>query len=119
MTDQNSNKQFTQQDYRIAFMRAVHSTSGAEARWKQHIATGLNDTKLHEALRYEIGIFGGQCGHNLLSIAYQGGGLKIWASWEGVNHCLDEPLMQGLQTIAYARQVFGISNPDDVQLSLF
>ncbi len=119
MTDQNDKKPLSHQDRHDAFMRAVHSTSDAKARWEQHAKTGLSDAKLQEALRNELGIFGGSTGPDMLGITYQGSGLKIWASWDGVNHCLDEPVLQGSQTIDYARQVFGIPNPDVAQLSLF
>lgn len=120
MNDQkNKVKPLTKQDRYDAFMRAVHSTSGAKTRWEQRRKSGLNDADLTDALRYELGIFGGCCGGDMLNIAYQGSGLKIWAGWENVNHCTDEPILQGNQTIAFARQVFGIKDPDEVQLSLF
>lgn len=119
MTDISTTKPLSQQDIHAAFIRAVHSMAGAKDRWQQRIKTGLNDPALQEALQYELGLFGGFSARDMLSIAYQGAGLKIWASWDGVNHCTDTPILQGKQTIAYAREVFNIPNPDNNQMSLF
>jgi hypothetical protein len=41
------------------------------------------------------------------------------ASWDSFNHYGTKPIFEGADTIAFAREVFGISNPDDEQLSLF
>ena len=61
---------------------------------------------------------GGSGGPDSFSISYQGAGLKIWASWEGINLVTDKPIFESRATIAMARHVYGIPNPDDRQLSL-
>ena len=43
----------------------------------------------------------------------------LWAAWEWPNHVTDKPLFQGTATIAMARQVYGIRNPENQQLALF
>ena len=54
-------------------------------RWKERARTGLTDFQIQAALRYELGIMGGSGGPGQPSLAYQGSGLKIWASWDGIN----------------------------------
>lgn len=44
-------------------------------------------------------------------------GLKIWGSWQGINHVQDRPLFEGRATIAMAREVYGIRDPADRQMS--
>ena len=81
---------------------------------------GLTDEQLAEALRYELGIFGGSSGYgDCPALTYQGAGLKIWAAWEFLNHVTTKPTFQGAATIATARQVYGIPSPEDKQLALF
>jgi hypothetical protein len=92
---------------------------GASERWAQRAARGLTDEQLAEALRYELGIYGGFCGPGMLSVSHQGAGLKIWASWEIHNTVTDAPAFKGAATVATARQVYGIRNPEDKQLALF
>jgi hypothetical protein len=112
-------RELTADDKRIAFLRATRSMSGAAGRWKQRAATGMTDEQLAEALRYELGIFGGSsAGKDCPALTYQGNGLKIWANWEIVNHVTTPPTFQGAHTIAMARVVYGIRHPDDRQLSL-
>ena len=79
MTQSTQHKPLSQEDIRIAFMRAVHSMAGAKARWEHYTQVGLNDAELNKALQHELGIFGGSSGQDIISIAYQGSGLKIWA----------------------------------------
>lgn len=112
-------KPLSQSDIESCFIRAVHSFANAKQRWKERATTGLTDQELHDALKYELGIAGGSGCRDSISIAYQGAGLKIWASWGYANSCLDTPVLQGAVTIAMARQVFGIANPDDRQMALF
>ena len=92
---------------------------GASDRWAQRAARGLSDEQVAEALRFELGIYGGFSGPNSLSVTYQGAGLKIWASWETHNTVTDAPVFKAAVTIATARQVYGIRNPEDKQLALF
>lgn len=79
--------------------------------------TGLTDEQLAQALAKEIGIFAGSGGPGELSITYQGAGLKIWASCEIINHVTEPPEFEGCSTIAMAREVYGILDPLDRQLS--
>lgn len=102
-----------------AFRRATGGFANAGNRWAEHARTGLSDAHLEEALRYELGIMGGSCGPGQLDIAYQGAGLKIWASWDRINLVQDKPIFAGRATIAMAREVYGIRDPSDRQTSLF
>jgi len=109
----------TQSDKRLAFIRTVHTTSGAKDRWQARAKTGLTDEELKRALAYELGIAGGCSGYDdCPAIAYQAAGLKIWASWDSVNAYSDSPVLEGEHTIRMARQVLNILNPDDKQMSL-
>ena len=36
-----------------------------------------------------------------------------------VNHHTEKPLFQGAKTLAMARHIYGIANPDDNQMVLF
>lgn len=109
----------TEEEKKQAFVRAVTNTTGAKKRWRERVETGLNDQDLHDALRRELGIAGGGGCRDSVKVEYQGVGLKIWASWQGVMTCIDTPIFEGKHTMAMARQVFGIANPDDQQISLF
>ncbi len=106
-------------DIQSAFLRAVTSMQGAPERWEQRAEAGLTDDELQDALKYELGIAGGSSCRDSISVAYQGAGLKIWASRDYANSCLDEPVLQDRQTMAIARHVFSIANPDDRQMALF
>jgi hypothetical protein len=101
------------------FLRAVTSYANTKQRWRQRAETGLTDQELRDALTYELGIHGGSGCRDSISIAYQGAGLKIWANRGRLNHCTDVPILQGQQTMAMERSIFGIANPDDQQMSLF
>ncbi len=101
------------------FRCAVTSFANAEARWQQRAADGLTDQDLHDAIRYELGIAGGSSARSdRPDVAYEGSGLRIWIG-NHLNPCIDPPTLDGRHTMAMARQVFGIVNPDDGQLSLF
>lgn len=102
-----------------AFKRATGGFSDHSKRWSKYAKKGLTDEQLTDALKYEIGIFGGSGGPDMISITYQGAGLKIWASWETHNHVQDVPLFQGKQTLEMARHVYGICDPSDMQMALF
>ena len=106
-------------DRLYAFKRATGGIERAAKRWAERAATGLTDEQLAEALAFEIGIFGGSCGPGEMHLTYQGAGLKIWASWESMNHVTDRPIFEGRATIAMAREVYGIRDPSDTQLSFF
>jgi len=113
-------KNLTEEDKKNAFITAVTSYQNADNRWQERNRSGLTDAQLEEALRYELGIYGGCSGHNNRpAVEYQGSGLKIWASWGHFNSCIDQPIFEGRSTLKMAREVYQISNPDDTQLSLF
>ena len=115
----NDVKPFTPEEIESVFLRAVHSFSGAKDRWQQRAVSGMTNDALHDALKRELGIHGGSGCRDSIDIAYEGSGLKIWASRDIPNSCLDEPILQGRQTMDMARKVLGIRHPDDRQMSLF
>jgi hypothetical protein len=112
-------KQICAEDRLHAFMRATGGYERAAKRWTERARTGLTDEQLAQALAYEIGIFGGSCGPGELAITYQSAGLKIWASWEIINHVTEPPVFEGRSTIAMALEVYGIRDSSDTQLSFF
>jgi hypothetical protein len=83
------------------------------------IASGMTDAALTSALEQVLGIFGGSCGPGRLDVAHQAAGLKIWGGWHFVNHHAEKPLFSGAKTLAMARHIYGIGNPDDEQMALF
>ena len=112
-------RELTEHDKRAAFVQATTGFANAAERWKQRAATGLTDEQLIEALRFEIGIFGGASGPERMTTAHQGAGLKIWASWNGwINTSTEKPIFAGAATIRMAREVYGIENPQDGQMRL-
>ena len=110
---------FTEEEKRGVFLRAVHSYSGSKERWEKRSEKPMSDEELQEALKYELGTFGGGGCRDSISIAYQGCGLKIWADRDYANSCIDEPLFQGAQTVKMARLVFNIIDAANPQTDLF
>ena len=107
-------------DTKEAFIRAVHSYSGSKERWQQRKETGLNDEELYEALRYALGTEGGSSGSDMISIHYSSSNLRIWASWECCYPIEKKDLIcEGKKTVAMARELLGISDPNLDQLSMF
>lgn len=53
----------------------------------------------------------------MLGISYQGSGLKIWAD-RGIGSYTRKPILAGAATVAMARMVYGIRDPNDKQMSL-
>jgi len=102
-----------------AFRKATNSMANSAARWAERARTGLTDEELAQALAYELGIYGGSGARDQIDIAFQGAGLKIWASWESINLVQDTPIFAGKATIAMAREVYGIPDPSDRQITLF
>lgn len=99
------------------FRQATRSFANSGTRWAERAARGMTDAELEEALLYELGIMGGRGGPGEPSIVYQGAGLKIWGSWQGISLAQDRPLFEGRATIAMAREVYGIRDPADRQMS--
>lgn len=87
--------------------------------YAEGITKGMTDADLTAALEQVLGIFGGSCGPGRLDVAHQASGLKIWGGWHIVNHHTEQPLFQGNQTLAMARHLYGITDPDDRQMGLF
>jgi len=81
-------------------------------------AKGMTDAELAAALEEVLGIFGGSCGPGRMDVAHQAAGLKIWGGWHFVNHQTETPLFQGAKTIAMARHIYSIADPDDGQMAL-
>jgi hypothetical protein len=111
-----NHRPLTQEDKELAFRKA---TTSFPKRYADQITAGMSDEDLLKALQATLGIFGGSGGPKQLSISYQGSGLKIWASWHVHNHVAENPLLSGKATIAMAREVFGIADPEDGQMRLF
>lgn len=100
-------------DKREVFKRA---TSALPERFA--LAEGLSDEELVSALEAVLGIFGGSCGPNRLSVCHQAAGLKIWGGWHIVNHVQEQPLFAGRSTVAMARDIYGIFDTNNPQLKL-
>lgn len=95
------------------------SATGALTRWYgDEIKAGMTDVELTQALKVALGIFGGSCGPGRLSVTHKASGLTIWGGWHIINHLMEEPLFKGQQTLAMARYLYNIANPDDQQLAL-
>jgi len=110
----------SKEDKLLVFRKATCSMEGAADRWAQRAARGLTDDELTDALRYELGIFGGSSAReDVPALTFQANGLRIWAAWEFPNHVKDKPLFQGRSTMDMARLVYGIRNPEAKQLSFF
>jgi hypothetical protein len=100
-----------------AFYRATHSIENAAARWKVRAELGMSDSELAEHLEYELGLFGGFHGPNGLSVIYKGLGLKVWVGRPNARS--DGPATySGASSIAMARELYGIREPGDTQMSL-
>lgn len=63
---------------------------------------------------------GGSSGHdNGLAVEEEGNGLKIWAARGWAHRHTTPPTWAGTATVRAARQVYGISDPNDKQMGLF
>lgn len=107
---------FSQAD-RELFFRAA--TGGFVFRYGDQFADGMSDDDLRKALEESLGIFGGSGGPGKPSVTYRGAGLKIWGAWEVINHVTTAPLYSGQATVDMAREVYGIKDPSQDQMSLF
>ena len=107
----------TEQDKETAFVQATSHMIDTLRKRPGGLASGMTDDELSDALRLHLGIMGGRSGPDCISLAYQGAGLKIWASWDWPNMHTDKPLFEGKATIAMARRVYSIPDPDNRQLS--
>jgi hypothetical protein len=89
------------------------ATRSLPKRYADEIAVGMTDTALTSALEQVLGIFGGSCGPGRLDVAHQAAGLKIWGGWHYLNHRTEKPLFSNAKTLAMARHIYRISDPDD------
>ncbi len=105
------------QDEKVAAFRAA--TSVFVRKYAERFAAGMTDATLEAALRDSLGIFGGRGGPGQLHVTWRGAGLKIWVSWHVHNHVQEKPIFEGARTLAIAREVYGICDPENSQLSLF
>lgn len=80
---------------------------------------GMSDAEIESALKNQFGDFGSRGAADQLYITYQSSGLKLWVSWHIHNYVQEEPTLFGIRTIAMAREIYGITNPDDVQMAFF
>lgn len=104
---------------RRAFLRATQSMSGAAERWNADSKTGLTDEQLSKRLADELGAYGGSSS-NGLDVEFTADGLRIWAPDTGfVRRPKDKPILQGRVMLSFARQIYAIANPSNVQLTLF
>ena len=87
-------------------------------RYSDRFQDGMSDGELWRALQESLGIFGGSGGPDRPSVTYQGAGLKIWGAWSVVNHVTTKPLFSHGATVAMARVVYGIGDPEQAQMSL-
>jgi hypothetical protein len=94
--------------------------TGGLPKWHaEQIAAGMTDAELASVLEQVIGIMGGQSARKSCpAVSYRGAGLKIWVAWDWPDENLP-PNFAGATTIAVAREVYGIRNPEERQLQLF
>ena len=112
----NDSRPLTEADKRDIFQIA---TGSFVHRFVDKIEAGMTDEELAAALDVTLGIFGGSGGPDRPSVAFTGSGLRIWGGWHVVNTQTEKPLFAGKRTIAMARQVYGIADPNNNQLDLF
>ena len=117
-TGEPMTRPLTHEEKLWVFRQATRTFANSGTRWAERAAHGMTDAELEDALRYELGIMGSRSGPGEPSIAYQGAGLRIWGSWQSISLVRDRPLFKGRATVAMARQVYGIRNPADRQMSL-
>lgn len=112
-------RELSNEDRVNAFKLATRGFSGSDVRWKGRAERGLTDEELRTALQFEIGIYGGSGGPGRMSLEFQGAGLKIWAGWNDVAPRMKhKPIFEGASTVRMAREVYGIRDPGDGQMSL-
>lgn len=95
------------------------ATRGLVHRYGAQFKAGMTDAELRSALAESLGLFGGSGGPDGPSVAFTGAGLRIWGGRHTVNHHKQKPLFAGDVTVAMAREVYGISDPQMGQMKLF
>lgn len=109
----------THEEKTWAFRKATGGFARALERNPDWSERGMTDEEIAAVLRDALGIMGGSGGPGRPTLTWQGAGLKIWAGRNGVSHIHDKPLYQGAATVAMARNVYGIRDPEDRQMRLF
>ena len=94
------------------------ATSSLVYHYGDQFADGMTDAEIEFALKRTLGIFGGSGAPGRPSVSYSGNGLRIWGGRKRVNHVLDAPLFEGMTTIAMAREMYAISDPEEPQQRL-
>jgi hypothetical protein len=110
------NRLLTKADKVAAFRVA---TAGFARRIEERGLIPMDDLALEATLHNALGSFAGRCGPDQMHITWQGAGLKIWASWHIHNHVTERPIFAGQATVAMSREIYGIPDPAQTQLSLF
>ena len=115
VTADRNPRPLTAEDRVTAFRTA---TSSFVVWYAGQIEAGMTDPELEAALEVSLGIMGGSCGPGMMDVSYQGPGLRVWATWGIANHYGTRPIFSGHATVAMAREVYGIANPNNRQLRL-
>jgi hypothetical protein len=116
MTEPETQEALTEDEKLWAFRRATNHIEGSRDRWTTRAARGLTDEELREELQREMGFFGSS--GERVGITCQAAGLKIWAD-RCVGSRSRPPILEGQQTVSFARKVYGISDPEEKQMGLF
>ena len=95
------------------------ATASLSNRCAKEIGGGMTDDQLADALNATLGIFGGSGGPDRPSVSFTGSGLRIWGGWHVVNHVTEKPLFARKTTIAMARRIYDIADPNKKQMELF
>lgn len=116
----------TEKQIILGFRRATRGfTQNCWTEWTEMARIGMTDEVLEIRLKLCIGIMGASSGcDEYPEYSYQASGLKIWLGndqWGRISERGNDvkPTFQGKQTIAMARRVYGIKNPNQLQAELF
>lgn len=89
-------RELTPEDKRRGFLRATQSFASSLDRWEERREKGMTDDELADALKYELGIYGGASStDDVPGYTVQGAGLQIWLSWSFANSHTDKPTFKG------------------------
>lgn len=94
------------------------ATKGLVKLYGNRFASGMSNKELKAALQNVMGIFGGSGGPGRLSVCFKGPGLRIWGGRHSLNHVEEKPLFSGTATIAMAREIYDIIDPELEQMTL-
>ena len=94
------------------------ATKGLVNLYGDRFASGMSNAELKAALEQVLGIFGGSGGPDRLSVCFKGSDLRIWGGRCSFNHVEEKSLFSGTATIAMAREIYDIADPELEQMSL-